>query len=87
MDLDNPGLHVWNKNMSIKWESQCIPCDVTEFLYLSNTDDVTDSIEPDKYLESDAEEDMEFECDNKMPYKSMLKIYIYIFYRRSFKTR
>lgn len=51
MDLDNPSLHVWNKNMSIKWKSQCIPRDVTEFLYLSNTDDVTDSIEPDKYLE------------------------------------
>lgn len=51
MDLDNPSLHVWNKNMSIKWESQCIPRDVTEFLYLSNTDDVTASIEPDKYLE------------------------------------
>ena len=69
LDLDNFVLHPWNENISIKQESLCIPSDMTEFLYSSNTDGVTQSIKPDEnleeidfgYEESNVEEDIKIQ--------------------------
>ena len=73
LDLDNFVLHPWNENISVKQESLCIPSDMTEFLYSSNTDDVTQSIKPDENLEeidfgceeSNVEEDVKYEGDSE----------------------
>ena len=74
LDLDNPALHVWNEGISIKWESQCILSYVTGFLYPSNTDDVTVSVEADEdsegiifgYEESYVVEGMEYQSRNEI---------------------
>lgn len=73
LDLDNPAIHAQNEDMSIKWESYCIPRDLHELLQPSSTDDVAESIGTDEYPEkidfgdedSNVEEDMEYESDNE----------------------
>ena len=72
LSLECPSQHGWNENMSMTWETNCIPENVSDLL-LNNLSEPNgtryEEEETDHDInfndESDIEDDEEFECDDE----------------------
>ena len=58
LSLDCPSLHGWNENMTMTWQSECIPENVSQLLFPNGS-------EPNEIRYEEEEEDPDINFDDE----------------------